>query len=138
MHREEVVPEHPTTSPSSSLKNTTAPDIPSQDPDNGTSFPCVLYDPWMSSAYYPDCESFSWLEIVALDLWQGEILMQECHFFTMKSVFLMYYCRLPSLRDALLCLHHVASVCGPIGTGPPRQSSLVQQPLCSALCMPCS
>ena len=89
-HREDGVPEHLTTSPSLSLENTTAPDIPSQDPVNDTSFPCALYDPWMSSVYYPDCETFTWLEIVFLDLWKGRILMQGCHFSPL-SLCLLYF-----------------------------------------------
>ena len=132
-HREDEVPEHLTTSPSLSLENTTAPDIPSQDPVNDTSFPCALYDPWMSSVYYPDCETFTWLEIVFLDLWKGRILMQGCHFSPLSLCFLYFCCRLPALCDALLCRGHVAGVCGPTGTGPPHQSLLVQQPLCSAI-----
>ena len=81
-HHEKVDTEEPPTSPSSSLKVNTSPNTTKQDLNhasaNNSGFSCAMMDPWMSDFYVPDCESFTWLEVIVIDTWQGKVLYSGC------------------------------------------------------------
>ena len=103
-HHEKVDTEEPPTSPSSSLKVNTSPNTTKQDLNhasvNNSGFSCAMMDPWMSDFYVPDCESFTWLEVIVIDTWQGKVLLFRVSPFIRMFVYCLH-CRLPSIHDAL-------------------------------------